>query len=251
MIQGIATFTEYFKDNNEDYVVIGGLATAMVMNDLGFIARATKDIDLVVITKENEVFLKKILSFIEIAGYKTKQRTNNDSRHNLFRFLDSEDKSYPEQIELFAIHNSDSEILKDSHIIPIETPEYYTYLSAILLDTDYFNLLLQHTNHIDGLHVATPEALIPLKIHAYLNLSLDKNPDAKKHFNDVIRLAPLLDDQSTVILVGKPKEDFIRFLPMLEKSEDSTVDNVLKAAKEQKVSKESILILLNAVYLSD
>lgn len=251
MIQGIATFTEYFKDNNEDYVVIGGLATAMVMNDLGFIARATKDIDLVVITKENEVFLKKLLSFIEIAGYKTKQRTNNDSRHNLFRFLDSEDKSYPEQIELFAIHNSDSEILKDSHIIPIETPEYYTYLSAILLDTDYFNLLLQHTNHIDGLHVATPEALIPLKIHAYLNLSLDKNPDAKKHFNDIIRLAPLLDDQSTVILVGKPKEDFIRFLPMLEKSEDSTVDNVLKAAKEQKVSKESILILLNAVYLSD
>lgn len=251
MIQGIATFTEYFKDNNEDYVVIGGLATAMVMNDLGFIARATKDIDLVVITKENEVFLKKLLSFIEIAGYKTKQRTNNDSRHNLFRFLDSEDKSYPEQIELFAIHNSDFEILKDSHIIPIETPEYYTYLSAILLDTDYFNLLLQHTNHIDGLHVATPEALIPLKIHAYLNLSLDKNPDAKKHFNDIIRLAPLLDDQSTVILVGKPKEDFIRFLPMLEKSEDSTVDNVLKAAKEQKVSKESILILLNAVYLSD
>ena len=251
MIQGIATFTEYFKDNNEDYVVIGGLATAMVMNDLGFIARATKDIDLVVITKENEVFLKKLLSFIEIAGYKTKQRTNNDSRHNLFRFLDSEDKNYPEQIELFAIHNSDSEILKDSHIIPIKTPEYYAYLSAILLDTDYFNLLLQHTNHIDGLHVATPEALIPLKIHAYLNLFLDKNPDAKKHFNDVIRLAPLLDDQSTVILVGKPKEDFIRFLPMLEKSEDSTVDNVLKAAKEQKVSKESILILLNAVYLSD
>ena len=89
MIQGIANFTDFFKDNSDDYVVIGGLATAMVMNDLGFIARATKDIDLVVVSKENEEFLKKLLQFIDIAGYRTKQRTNNDSRQNLFRFFDS------------------------------------------------------------------------------------------------------------------------------------------------------------------
>lgn len=76
MIQGITNFTEYFKDNSDDYVVIGGLATAMIMNDLGFIARATKDIDLVVISKNNEDFLKKLLNFVDIAGYKTKQRTN-------------------------------------------------------------------------------------------------------------------------------------------------------------------------------
>ncbi len=96
MIQGIAKFTEYFKDNSDDYVVIGGLATAMIMHDLGFVARATKDIDLVVISKNNEDFLKKMLKFIDIAGYKTKQRTDNDTRHNLFRFFDSEDKTYPE-----------------------------------------------------------------------------------------------------------------------------------------------------------
>ena len=170
MIQGITNFTKHFEEYNDDYVVIGGLATAMIMNDLGFVARATKDIDLVVVSNHNEPFIKKLLEFIDIAGYKTKQRTANDLRHNLFRFLDSDDKSYPEQIELFAIHNEDSQIVTDKHIIPIKTPDSYKYLSAILLDTDYFNLLIEHTTNIEGLHVATPEVLIPLKIHAHLNL---------------------------------------------------------------------------------
>lgn len=76
MIQGIANFTKHFENYNDDYVVIGGLATAMIMHDLGFVARATKDIDLVVVSNNNEEFLKKLLEFIDMAGYKTKQRTN-------------------------------------------------------------------------------------------------------------------------------------------------------------------------------
>lgn len=249
MIQGLVNFADYFKDNNDDYVVIGGLATAMVMNELGFIARATKDIDLVVISKDNEDFIKKLLEFIDVAGYKTKQRTDNDSRHNLFRFLDSENKTYPEQIELFAIHEADSEILTDSHIIPIDTPEYYDYLSAILLDTDYFNLLMKHTTNIDDLHVATPEALIPLKIHAYLNLSESKSSQAKKHFTDVIRLVTMLDDDDTVELEGSPKEDFVKFLPILEEYNGSTIRQILETAGVGKIKKEVILNQLKSVYI--
>ena len=249
MIQGIAKFIEYFKDNSDDYVVIGGLATAMIMNDLGFVARATKDIDLVVISKNNEDFLKKMLNFIDIAGYKTKQRTDNDTRHNLFRFFDSGDKTYPEQIELFAICQDDSGVLTDSHIIPIETPEYYSYLSAILLDTDYFNLLIKHMTNIDGLHIATPEAIIPLKIHAHINLSKDKNPDAKKHFNDVIRLITLLDEEERIILEGNPKDDFIKFLPIIENADSNTIKNILKDAHIGKIGKKEILGLLKSVYV--
>jgi len=251
LIQGIAKFTEYFKDYNDDYVVIGGLATAMVMNDLGFMARATKDIDLVVISEQNEDFLKKLLKFIEIAGYKTKQRTNHESLHNLFRFLDSEDKTYPEQIELFAIHEADSDIHTNSHIIPISTPEYYNNLSAILLDTEYFKLLIKHTDNIDGLHVATPEALIPLKIHAYLNLSKDERLAAKKHFNDVIRLATLLNEENTVALSGKPREDFIKFLPMLDATHGSEIRQVLESANIKKLLKDDILELLKSIYITD
>jgi len=241
-------FTDYFKDYSEDYVVIGGLATAMVMNDLGFVARATKDIDLVVISKNNEEFIKKLLGFIEVARYKTKQRTDNESRHNLFRFLDSEDKTYPEQIELFAIHTEDSEIVKDSHIIPITTPEFYDYLSAILLDKDYFELLIKHTTNIDGLHVATPEVLIPLKMHAHINLLKDNHPDAKKHLTDVIRLATMLDGEESIILTDNPKKDYLEFLPLLEAVEPNTIRNILKSAGVGKLQK-SIKELLENVYI--
>ena len=250
MIQGITNFTDYFKEYNDDYVVIGGLATAMIMNDLGFVARATKDIDLVVISKNNEKFILRLLSFIKVAGYKTKQRTVNSSKHNLFRFLDSEDKTYPEQIELFAIHDEDSAIVKDSHIIPITTPEFYNYLSAILLDKDYFELLIEHTTNIDGLHVATPEVLIPLKIHAHINLLKESHPDAKKHLTDVIRLATMLDEETKVILKDNPKKDYLDFLPLLEAVEPNTIRNVLKSAGVGRLQ-TSIKELLENVYMVD
>lgn len=248
MTQGIDSFTEYFKEYSGDYVVIGGLATAMIMHELGFVARATKDIDLVVISKNNEAFIKKLLQYIDLGGYKTKQRTNNPSKHNLFRFLDSDDKSYPEQIELFAIHDEDSEIVTNSHIIPIETPEYYKYLSAILLDTEYFNLLITHTTEVEGLHIATPEVLIPLKAHAHLNLLEMKHPDAKKHLNDIIRLATLLDDTSKVSLIGVPRKDFTAFLPILEELDKNRIENVLKGAGINNVSKEAVIDILRSVY---
>ncbi len=249
MIQGVDSFTEYFKEYSSDYVVIGGLATAMIMHDLGFVARATKDIDLVIISKNNEAFLKRLHQYIDAAGYKTKQRTNNPSKHNLFRFLDSDDKSYPEQIELFAIHDEDSEIVTDSHIIPIETPEYYEYLSAILLDTEYFNLLVTHTTEIDGLHIATPEVLIPLKVHAHLNLLEIGHQDARKHLNDIIRLATLLDDTNKVSLSGIPRDDFASFMPILEELDRNAIENILKHAGIRNISKEAILEIVNSVYL--
>jgi len=249
MIQGLASFTKYFKEHEKDYVVIGGLATAMIMNDLGFTARATKDIDLVVISKNNEDFIKRLLSFINLAGYQTKQRTDNDSKRNLFRFLDSDNKDYPEQIELFAVHTQDSQIVKDSHIIPIQTPEYYDYLSAILLDTDYFNLLINHTTNIEGLHVATPEVLIPLKIHAYLNLIKSKSQDSKKHLTDIVKLVTLLDEEEQIILEGTSKSDFEEFLPIFEELDENRIKNILKNTGVGKIPKETILELLKTVYI--
>ena len=115
MIQGLRTFKEFFKDFQDDYVIIGGLATAMIMNELDFVFRATKDIDMVIISNNNEKFIIKLLDFIDEAGYKTKQRSDNKNKHNLFRFLDSDDKNYPFMIELFAKHSNDSAIMKDNY----------------------------------------------------------------------------------------------------------------------------------------
>ncbi len=250
MIQGLAKFKNYFRDFSEDYVVIGGLATALFMDNYGFIARATKDIDLVVISKNNEAFLKKLLLFINEAGYKTKQRTNNQSRHNLFRFFDSDHKEYPEQIELFAVHDENSVITNDHHIIPIKTPEFYHYLSAILLDLDYYTLLLKHTTFLDGLHIATPEVLIPLKMHAHLNLIESRHHYDGKHLKDVIKLSALLEPDAKVELLGKTKEDFTHFLALLQQEDSQKVKQILASMNAGTLEKENILELLKSCYTS-
>ncbi|MGV6830572.1 MAG: hypothetical protein ACWA5P_03295 [bacterium] len=248
MIQGIEKFREFFEGFENDYVIIGGLATAMVMNDLGFVFRATKDVDLVVLSTDNEAFLKRILLFIDEAGYQTKQRTKSDTKHNLFRFCDSDDKSYPEQLELFAIHGEDSSIITDNHIIPIETPEFYDYLSAILLDRDYYNLLKQHTTNVDGLHVATAEVLIPLKIHAHLNFIDSVHNYNGKHLKDVVRLCTTLDGEEKVHLTGMPRDDFQKFLPIFNELDEDRVRNILKTNQIGGVTKQDLLSLLKSTY---
>ena len=247
MVRGMTTFAEYFKPFQNDYVVIGGLATVMLMGDLGFLTRATKDVDLVVISRDNEAFIKALLQFIDEGRYKTKERTSNPDRHNLFRFFDPDNAEFPEQIELFAIHTEDSKIITDATIIPIETPEYYPYLSAILLDTDYFNLLVEHTNIIDGVHVATPEALIPLKIHAYRNLIPISRSGADKHLKDIIKLTAALSDLP-VALSGMPREDFDAFLPILEGLEEDRIKQILHASNITTLSKDDVLETLKQVY---
>ncbi len=248
MIQGIDKFKEFFQGYEENYIIIGGLATAMVMNDLGFIFRATKDIDLVVLSNNNEAFLKRVLHFIEEANYKTKQRTDNPSRHNLFRFCDSEDRTYPEQLELFAIHDENSSIASNRHIIPIKTPEFYSYLSAILLDKDYYDLLIKHSTNIEGLHVATAEILIPLKIHAHLNLINTQHHYDNKHIKDIIRLCTVLDGEEKVQLRGRPSIDFKNFLPVFNSFEEDRVKNILKSSQISNVTKKDLLELLKQTY---
>lgn len=248
MIQGLAKFQAHFRHYTEDYVIIGGLATALLMDNYGFLARATKDIDLVVISKDNEGFLKQLLAFIHEAGYQTKQRTKNDTRHNLFRFLDSEDKEYPEQIELFAVHDHDSVLLQDQFIIPIETPEYYLYLSAILLDSDYYKLLIEHTTMIDGLKIATPEVLIPLKMHAHVNLIQSPHHYDGKHLKDVIKLTALLSEDAKVELFGRVKEDFYAFMEILKNENAQRIHQLLVSMNVSSLKKEDVLSILHSCF---
>jgi len=241
MVRGLELFSEHFEAYKDDYIIIGGLATAMVMKQLGFMSRTTKDIDLIILIDDNEDFLKELLKFIKQGGYKTKQRTNHDNKHNLFRYLDPEDKTYPEQIELFTVHSDDSVILSGHYIIPVDTPESYPYLSAILLNDDYYNLLLENSDFIEDVHLATPLALIPLKIHAYLNLTEQGSSDAKKHLNDVIRLAAILDGEKKIELKSLPKEEYISFVPIISNVEADRFRSVLEGSQIHNFTKDDVL----------
>lgn len=248
MVRGLELFSEHFEAYKDDYIIIGGLATAMVMKQLGFMSRATKDIDLIVLIDDNEDFLKELLKFIKQGGYRTKQRTNHDNKHNLFRYLDPEDTTYPEQIELFTVHSDDSVILSGHYIIPIDTPESYPYLSAILLNDDYYKLLLENSDFIENVHLATPLALIPLKIHAYLSLTEQGSSDANKHLNDIIRLAAILDGEKKIELKSLPKDEFIIFLSIFTKVADDRFRSVLKDSQIHNFNKDDVLEQLHKYY---
>lgn len=49
MVKGITVFKKYFEEYPDNYTIIGGTACDILMEEAGFIARTTKDIDLILI----------------------------------------------------------------------------------------------------------------------------------------------------------------------------------------------------------
>ena len=47
MVRGLAVFQEWFKEFNAEYVLIGGTAAFITMNEAGLPFRGTKDLDIV------------------------------------------------------------------------------------------------------------------------------------------------------------------------------------------------------------
>ena len=121
---------------------------------------------------------------------------NNSFAFALYRFtLQDERLDYPQKIELLSRH---SDLLGEPsgyHIEPIPTDEDSHSLSAIIMDDDYYDFTIHHTDEIDGLLVANNKALIVLKANAYLNLLKEReagrqvnSKDIRKHRSDVLKL---------------------------------------------------------------
>ena len=49
MVRGLDIFKKYFEQYPENYVIIGGTACDIIIDEAGFIPRATKDIDIILI----------------------------------------------------------------------------------------------------------------------------------------------------------------------------------------------------------
>ena len=67
MVRGLAIFQEWFKNFENQYVLIGGTAASITMNEAGLPFRGTKDLDIVlhveVLTPE---FGHKLLNFLRL-----------------------------------------------------------------------------------------------------------------------------------------------------------------------------------------
>lgn len=231
MVKGIDTFRRYFAEYEEQYVLIGGAVCDIVFesNDTAF--RATRDLDVVLIVEAlTPAFGEKFWEFIQGGGYRNK--STNGQKPQFYRFDKPEDDAYPKMIELFC--RSNFELREMTGITPIHIDDEVSSLSAILLNDDYYRILLGGKVVRNGLSVLRPEYLILFKAKAFLDLKQRKDRgeavDSKnisKHKKDILRIAAELVLESTGELPEAVETDIRAFINLL--AQDPFDSNSLKA----------------------
>lgn len=202
-IRGLGVFGQHFSDFRDHYVLIGGVASWLTMDGAGQSFRATKDLDIVLVIEAlNAEFAGAFWAFIRAGRYAIRQVGGVDGLRPVFyRFQNPEDETFPVQIELFSRTPEGIELPADATLTPIPTDETVSSLSAILLDDSYYYFLLEGRQNNDVLTFIGADRLIPLKAHAWLDLSARKeageqvdSKNIKKHRNDVLNLSGQLTD---------------------------------------------------------
>ena len=206
MVEGLDRFKAHFSNYTDRYVLIGGTASSLAMEELGQEFRTTKDLDIVLcIETLDRDFTQAFWDFIKLGEYNNCQKSTG--KRLFYRFYGPKQKGFPEMLELFA-RVSDALDLKESSILtPIPVDDEVSSLSAILLDDDYYTFVMQNRVLIHGLSIIKAETLIPLKAFAYLNLMNQKASGQKvqsqhirKHKNDIYRLFTVLDTGLKLII---------------------------------------------------
>lgn len=222
MVKGFDRFRDHFAGADAQYVLIGGAACEVLLEEAGLEARLTKDLDIALVVEAlDEAFIQRIASFVEAGGYEARERASG--RREFYRYHRPKDEAYPKMLELFSRKPDGVELTLDAAYTPIPEATEIMSLSAILLDDDYYNLLLAHRRAIAGVSVLGEVGLIAFKARAYLDLCERRdrkekvNPfDIRKHGADVLRLVQLFGERSTVTLPVSIASDMTRFAAALE-----------------------------------
>ncbi|WP_053147735.1 hypothetical protein [Pseudomonas sp. P97.38] len=198
MVVGVERFKEYFKDYQDSYILIGGVAAWMVMDELGETFRPTKDLDIVLVVEAlDRAFVSQFWAFIKDGGYTIRQNGGGDGTSPVFyRFQNPQDISFPVQVELFSRVPDGLDHEQAARMTKIPVEEQAASLSAIILDDEYYHFLLDGVDRTQQISRIGADRLVPLKAHAWLNKKAQlengghvDSRDIKKHFRDVIMLA--------------------------------------------------------------
>ncbi len=221
MVKGIEKFREYFGDFTDQYIIIGGLARDFAMSEAGFTPKGTKDIDVVLMVEALSFdFARRFWGFIKSANYRGKEA--DEGRRKYYRFTNPEQEDFPAEIELFSRKPDNIQIPEGINLTPIPTDGSLSNLSAIMLDDDYYNFILDHCTIYKGLPLANTEALICFKAIAWLDLTERKEKgesiDSRKinkHKTDIFRLGATLATADVFYLSDAIKSDLQRFINQL------------------------------------
>ena len=186
MVNGIKKFKERFQGFENQYVIIGGTACDLIMENEELAFRATKDIDIVLIVESiTAEFGRQFWEYVKEAGYEHLNKSTGN----------------------------------DAVLTPLPIDDEISSLSAILLNESYYELLKTGQMMIDGIPVLSPTCLIPFKAKAWLDLKERRangekidSKNIKKHKNDVFRLAQLITADTRKLLSSEVAEDMTKFL---------------------------------------
>lgn len=247
MVPGLNVFREWFEDYHGGHVIIGGTACNLVYAQYGAPERATKDIDLVILAEAfNRAYFDRFVSFVRAGGY---DHRTKDGRYELYRFERPTDASFPYKIELLGRR---PEVLDgmETALGRFRTTDDTYSLSAILLDDDYYQLLENGIEVIDGLPVLGLRYLPVFKMHAWANLSRDRaaglavhSDEINKHRSDVCKLCSLFGPGETVELPEPVREEVARFVEARPWD-----DNMLRGWRLP-VDSEGMANIIKSIYL--
>lgn len=247
MVKGLDIFRTYFKDYEQQYVLIGGVACDIIFesNETNF--RATRDLDMVLIIEAlTSDFGEKFWEFVEDGKYRNKATNRGNSQ--FYRFDKPEEEAFPKMIELFC--RSDFELKNAEGITPIHIDDEISSLSAILLDDEYYKVLIDGKVVRNGLSVLRPEYIILFKAKAYMDLKMRKalgekvdSRDIKKHKKDILRITAELMLEKIEDLPEIVNTDIHSFINSLEK-EPFEKDSL----KEYGLENEDVVNLLKQIF---
>lgn len=223
MVNGLDRFKTHFTDYSDRYVLIGGTASSLAMEEFGGDFRVTKDLDIVLCVESlDRTFAEAFWEFIQKGGYENRQKSTG--KRLFYRFYAPTQPGYPEMLELFSRVPDVLDLPHGPEITPIPIDEEVSSLSAIIMDDDYYAFVMQRRVVIHGLALILADALIPLKARAYVDLSERKergdsidSKNIRKHKNDIFRLFTILDRSSSIRLAENLRRDLRTALERISK----------------------------------
>ena len=117
-------------------------------------------------------FAAAFWSYIKDGGYKCGWKSS-DTPH-FYRFTEPQVEGSPVMIELFSRRPDFQIEHPEIHLTPLPVSDKISSLSAIMLDDNYYQLMLASRRTEDGVSVLSAEYLMLFKMKAWLDLRQKK-----------------------------------------------------------------------------
>lgn len=128
-------------------------------------------------------------------------------------------------------------------IIPVHIDDEISSLSAIVLNDDFYNFMMQGRRLVSEISILDAAYLIPFKMFAWIDLTNRRaagehvnERDLKKHKNDVFRLLEIIPEGTSIAVNGLVREKVAEFLERIKEEPLALQQIGVSISKEQGIS---------------